>query len=200
MGTSSRAGGGGALSSGDRGRDVRQHWVGVGVTALAATAGSPTGLLVRLLKHVGPWSILMWRSMPYLIVMGIAWASLGSTRRRTAISRVQWTKGTVLACALLATQVRMHVLLQAFFFVGSTRLLRCSYRSEVNVTWPIFCSVRNTSTHTNTHCLSNPHMLKRKQFYVHHDLVDCISGGGVAHNGGQRIVRAAACTSVLRNR
>jgi hypothetical protein len=92
------------LSTGDPVRDVRQHWLGVSLTAVAAAAGSPTGLLVRLLAHVGPWSILLWRTAPYLVVLTLAWTAVGASRRCTAIARVKWTKGTFLACVLLASQ------------------------------------------------------------------------------------------------
>ena len=91
---------------------------GVGITFAAAIAGSPSGLLVRLLSreipgslpfiftadvisrcqfHVltyistrlptgvsadhGAWTTLLWRTIPYLLVIGLVWRSLPAEHR-----------------------------------------------------------------------------------------------------------------------
>ena len=52
---------------------VSKHTRGVCLVMAAATVGSPTGLLVRLLAHSSPWTILALRSAAYLAILGPAY-------------------------------------------------------------------------------------------------------------------------------
>jgi drug/metabolite transporter (DMT)-like permease len=81
-----------------------KHRAGVGLTAVASAAGAPSGLLVRLLRHAGPWSILLWRTVPYLGIMAVVWTGVGQCARIAALRELRFNRWVVFASLCLAAQ------------------------------------------------------------------------------------------------
>lgn len=46
---------------------------GIICTFLGALIGAPQGVFIRFLDHHGAWTTLLWRSVPYLLVLALAW-------------------------------------------------------------------------------------------------------------------------------
>lgn len=83
---------------------MSNHQKGVAMSAAGSMAGAPSGLLVRLLQHVGAWTILLWRTVPYLVTMLIAWGAIGPRARAIVVSELKWNCWGAAAIFFLAAQ------------------------------------------------------------------------------------------------